>query len=114
MDAATYEQMPGELTVRELRLRVAQRGFRVRTLVLVTTLLDARLYSKQDLADAFRLRWHVELDLRAIKQIWVHLLAYNLVRTLMGEAAQRAGIEPREVSFAGAVQTLNAFAPVLQ
>lgn len=132
MDAAAYGRMPEELAVRELRLRVAQRGFRVRTLVLVTTLLDARLYSKQDLADAFRLRWHVELDLRAIKQtmnmsvlrcktpamvlkeIWVHLLAYNLVRTLMGEAAQRAGIEPREVSFAGAVQTLNAFAPVLQ
>ena len=132
MDQAAYEQMPEELTVREVRVRVCQRGFRVRALVLVTTLLDAQLYDKQELARAFRCRWHVELDLRAIKQtmkmsvlrcktpdmvrkeIWMHLLAYNLIRTLMARAAEQAGIEPREVSFAGTVQTLNAFAPVLE
>jgi hypothetical protein len=132
MDEAAYEQMPGELAVRELRLQVSQRGFRVRTLVLVTTLLDAQLYNQQELARAFRFRWHVELDLRAIKQtmkmnvlrcktpamvrkeIWMHLLAYNLIRTLMARAAEQAGIEPRQVSFAGAVQTVNAFAPVME
>jgi hypothetical protein len=132
MDEQTYEQMPAELTVREVRVRVCQRGFRVRTLVLVTTLLDAQLYNKQELARAFRLRWHVELDLRAIKQtmnmgvlrckspdmvrkeVWMHLLAYNLIRTLMAKAAEQEGIEPREVSFAGALQAVNAFAPVLQ
>jgi len=131
MDTPAFEQMPQTLTVREVRITVAQRGFRIRSLVLVTTLLDAQLYSKQELAEAFRCRWHVELDLRSIKQtmhmsvlrcktpamvrkeIWMHLLAYNLVRTLMAEAAERAGIEPREVSFAGAVQTLNALAPFL-
>jgi len=131
MDAPTFEQMPQTLTVREVRIVVAQRGFRVRTLVLVTTLLDATVYSKQELALAFRHRWNVELDLRSIKQtmnmsvlrcktpamvrkeIWMHLLAYNLVRTVMAEAAQRAGIEPREVSFAGAVQTINALGPFL-
>lgn len=132
MDEATYASMPEQLSVREVRVRVTQAGFRVRELVLVTTLLDAELYSKQEITEAFRLRWHVELDLRAIKQtmhmsvlrcktpemvrkeIWMHLLAYNLVRTVMAEAAAVEGIEPREVSFAGAVQTLNAFAPVLQ
>lgn len=131
MDRLTFEQIPQTLTVREARIAVAQRGFRVRTLVLVTTLLDAQLYNKQDLAEAFRCRWHVELDLRSIKQtmhmsvlrcktpamvrkeIWMHLLAYNLVRTLMAEAAERAGIEPREVSFTAALQTINALAPFL-
>ena len=100
--------------------------------MLVTTLLDEQLYGKQELARAFRFRWHVELDLRAIKQtikmsvlrcktpamvrkeIWMHVLAYNLIRTLMARAAEQAGIEPREVSFAGAIQTVNAFAPVLE
>jgi len=132
MSKAAYARMPEELTVREVRIQVVQRGFRVRTLVLVTTLLDAQLYNKQELARAFRFRWHVELDLRAIKQtmkmsvlrcktpamvrkeIWMHLLAYNLIRTLMAQAAELAGIEPREVSFAGAVQTVNAFAPMLE
>lgn len=132
MDEATFAQMPEQLTVREVRVRVTQAGFRVRQLVLVTTLLDAALYSKQEIAEAFRLRWHAELDLRAIKQtmhmsvlrcktpemvrkeIWMHLLAYNLIRAVMAQAAAAAGIEPRQVSFAGAVQTINAFAPVLQ
>jgi len=131
MDPSAFAEMPQTLTVREVRLRVCQRGFRVRTLVLVTTLIDAQLYSKQELAEAFRCRWYVELDLRSIKQtmnmsvlrcktpamvrkeIWMHLLAYNLVRTLMAQAAQQAGIQPRQVSFAGAVQTINAFGPVL-
>jgi hypothetical protein len=131
MDARTFDQMPETLTVREVRIVVAQRGFRVRSLVLVTTLLDAQVYSKQELALAFRHRWNVELDLRSIKQtmnmsvlrcktpamvrkeIWMHLLAYNLVRTVMAEAAERAEIDPREVSFAGAVQTINALGPIL-
>lgn len=132
MDQATYDQMPAELTAREVRLRVAAKGFRVKWLVLLTTLLDAQVYSKDQIAKAFGFRWHVELDLRAIKQtmgmsvlrcktpamvgkeIWMHLLAYNLIRGLMARAAEQAGIEPREVSFAGAVQTINAFAPALQ
>ena len=132
MDEADYEQLPGELTVREVRLHVAVRGFRVKWLVLVTTLLDAQVYGKDQIARAFGFRWHVELDLRAIKQtmgmsvlrcktpqmvrkeIWMHLLAYNLIRGLMARAAEQAGIEPREVSFAGAVQTVNAFVPMLE
>ena len=132
MAPALYRRLPEQMTVREVRVRVYQRGFRVKSLVLVTTLVDAQLYNKQEIAEAFRQRWHVELDLRAIKQtmgmsvlrcktpqmvkkeVWMHLLAYNLIRTVMARAAEEAGIEPREVSFAGAMQTINAFAPVLE
>jgi len=71
--------------------------------VAVTTLLDAQRYSKQDIADALRFRWHIELDLRSIKQTmgmtvlrcktpemvvkeaWMYMLAYNLIRTAMAE-----------------------------
>jgi hypothetical protein len=131
MDEATFRQLRDTLIVREVRVRVAQRGFRVRQLVLVTTLLDAELYSKEEIARAFRCRWHIELDLRSIKvtmrmgvlrcmtpamvrkEIWMHLLAYNLVRSVMAEAAAREGIDPREVSFAGALQTINAFRDVM-
>jgi hypothetical protein len=131
MDQATYDQLPEKLTVREVRVRVYQKGFRVKTLVLVTTLLDAKLYSREEIAETFRHRWHVELDLRSIKQtmnmsvlrckspdmvrkeIWMHLLAYNLIRTVMAQAAEQAGVQPREVSFAGAVQSINAFVPML-
>ena len=46
------------------------------------------------------------------KEIGMHLLAYNLIRTLLAEAAQTTGVPPRELSFKGALQTLNAFAAV--
>ena len=68
MDEAAYGQMPEEMDVREVRVRVCQRGFRVRTLVLVSTLVDAERYSREEIAEAFRFRWNVELDLRCIKQ----------------------------------------------
>ena len=132
MDEATYKQLPDELEVREVRVHVAIKGFRVKTLVAVTTLLDAQTYSKQEIGNALRCRWHIELDLRSIKQtmemttlrckspervvkeIWMYMLAYNLIRAAMAEAANLAGAEPREVSFAGALQTLVAFAPALR
>ena len=48
------------------------------------------------------------------KEIWAHLLAYNLLRTVMAVAAAEHGIEPREVSFKGAKQAVTAFAPKLE
>jgi hypothetical protein len=132
MDQATCDQLPEKLTVREVRVRVHRKGFRVKVLVLVTTLTDAQLYSQEEIARTFRHRWHVELDLRSIKQtmnmsvlrckspemvrkeIWMHLLAYNLVRTVMARAAEESKMQPREISFAGAVQSINAFVPVLE
>jgi hypothetical protein len=132
MNRQTYQSLPAELDLREVRVHVAQPGFRTESFVLVTTLLDAEEVSGLVLASVYRVRWHVELDLRSIKatmqmdvlrcktpamvrkEIWAHLLAYNFIRTLMAEAAAGLGIPPRELSFAGALQTFNAFRPMLQ
>jgi Transposase DDE domain len=131
IDRATYDALPASLTVRECRVRVGQPGFRTRVLVVATTLLDATAFTTDDLAQLYRARWHAELDLRSLKQvlqmdvlrcktpelvrkeIWTHILAYNLIRTVMAQAATRHGIEPRSISFKGAVQTLEAFQPVI-
>jgi hypothetical protein len=48
------------------------------------------------------------------KEIWAHLLAYNLLRTAMAVAAGENGIEPRQLSFKGAKQTVTAFAPKIE
>jgi len=132
MSRRMYRDLPESLPVRELRVAVDRRGFRTRRLCLVTTLLDASLYSAADLAAAYRARWNAELDLRSIKQVmrmdvlrcktpqmvrkelWMHLLAYNLVRKLMARSAAGAGIGPRDISFTGSLQTLAAFAAVWQ
>jgi hypothetical protein len=130
MDEATYAALPQTLAVREVRVRVPHPGFRTRVLVVVTTLLDPVATPRSDVAILYRLRWLAELDLRALKQtlqmdvlrgktpemvrkeVWAHLLAYNLVRKVMARAAQEAKLLPLQLSFKGAVQAVNAFAGV--
>jgi hypothetical protein len=132
MDKATYESLPGEMEVRVVRVHVAVRGFRTRVLDLVTTLLDADIYRKKDLADLYRRRWEAELHLRSIKvvlgldvlrckapemvrkELWMGLLGYNAIRASMAEAALAHGRAPRRVSFKGALQTVLAFAEALR
>jgi Transposase DDE domain len=132
MDEATYATLPETLEVREVRVQVGQRGFRTRVFVAVTTLLDGAAFPRADVAVLYRMRWLAELDLRALqealrmdvlrckspemvrKEVWAHLLAYNLVRGLMAQAAREAKVLPVQLSFTGAVQAVNAFAAVWQ
>jgi Transposase DDE domain len=131
IDRATYNALPEFLTVRECRIQVTQPGFRTELLLIATTLLEPSAFTKDDLATLYRARWHAELDLRSLKQtlqmdilrcktpelvrkeLWTHILAYNLIRTIVAQAATKHGIEPRSISFKGAVQTLEAFQPVI-
>jgi hypothetical protein len=131
LDRETYRLLPESITVREVRVRVVQPGFRTRSVVVVTTLLDPCQATKEDLAELYRARWHAELDLRSIKsamqmselrgktpemvrkEVWAHLLAYNLIRTVMAQAAATHDAVPRSISFTGAMQTLVAFQPLL-
>jgi hypothetical protein len=131
MDEATYQALPATLAVREVRVRVQHPGFRTQVLVVVTTLLDAEAFPREDIAILYRVRWYAELDLRSLKQalqmdvlrcqtpemvrkeVWAHLLGYNLLRGLMAQAAQAAGLLPVQLSFKGALQAVNAFAAAL-
>jgi len=131
LDRQAYRALPESITIREAKFRVTQAGFRTRAIVVVTTLLGPRQTTKEDLAALYRERWNNELDLRAIKstmqmadlrckapelarkEIWAHVLAYNLLRTVMAQAAATHDLEPRSISFKGAMQTLEAFQPLL-
>jgi hypothetical protein len=124
--------LPDTLTVRETEVEVRVPGFRVKHLTLVTTLVDGWRTSAEELARVYRDRWHAELDLRSIKvtmqmdvlrckspemvrkEIWMHLLAYNLIRTVMAEAALRHDLAPREISFTGTLQTLWAYRTLIE
>jgi hypothetical protein len=128
VDDATLAGMPRTLTIREVAVRVPRRGFRTRGFVVATTLVDAARYPAAAVADLYRARWHAELDLRSLKctlgvdvlrcrtpamvrkEFWMHVLAYNLIRGVAARAAHAAGAEPREVSFAGTLQAVRAFA----
>jgi Transposase DDE domain len=127
MSRAEYAAMPAELIVREFRVRVKDKTKRVRRLVVVTTLVDARAYPGPELGDLFRRRWEAELHLRSLKtvmememlrtkspemvrkEVAMHLLAYNLIRGLMSEAARVGEVPPIKLSFTGALHTTRAF-----
>ena len=61
--------MPNKMEIRELRFKVQRPGFRVKELVLVTTMLDAEESTKEELADLFLQRWNIELNLHSIKDV---------------------------------------------
>jgi hypothetical protein len=128
---AEWESLPKEMEMREVRVTVRRPGYRTRTVVVVTTLIDGETYSSEDITDLFAQRWHCELDLRSIKralgmhqlrcktpemvrkELWVHLLAYNLIRVRMAQAAAMSGLSPRTLSFTAAKILINNFAPHL-
>jgi len=126
MNQETYDRMPESLTLRQIEVNVTEPGFRVESLVIVTTLTDARKYSKDNIAELYHRRWLAELDIRAIKcnlgmdvlrcktpemvrkEIWTCLLAYNAIRKIMLQAAIKSDLSPRQLSFANAMQTMAA------
>jgi hypothetical protein len=44
------------------------------------------------------------------KELWMHLLAYNLIRVRMAQAADRHNVLPRELSFTAATNHIHNFA----
>lgn len=108
MGKTEYQAAPSSIRVRELR---------VGNKTLITTLCDPKCAHKNELKLLYKKRWSIELDLRDIKDtpgmgvlscktpemtvkaIWIYLLAHNLIRLMMTQAALLPGITPREISF---------------
>ena len=130
LDEASYRQIPEQLSLRLLRIRVPRsiKNVRSRQLDVVTTLVDDRAFAKDALADLYRHRWSAELDLRSLKgvlqmdvlrgktpamvhkELWAQFVAYNLIRKVIFQAAVTHQLAPRTLSFKATVQTLLAFA----
>lgn len=126
-----WMSLPDPLTVRVIRFSTGVPGFRSQTIPVATTLLNSVAYPLEEIAALYADRWIVELRLRDIqttlqmdvlrgqspdvvrKEILMHLLAYNLIRALMGQAAEKHGQPLHRLSFAGTVEHLNALAPYL-
>lgn len=127
LDPSTYQRLPDSISIRHVRYWVDQPGFRTRVITLATTLLDTERYTADELANLYRRRWQAELHLRSLKthmqmehlrckrpetvrkEFYTHLLAYNLIRGLMLEAALAADVSPHQLSFKGTMQSLNTF-----
>ncbi len=132
MSRGDYDALPACIEIREARLRVTISGFRGKTLVVATSLLDPDMHSRLELTGLYRQRWHAELNLKSLKvtlgmdvlrcetpemvrkELWANLLSYNLIRSVMAQAAMTHGRVPRTLSFAASLQLLRAFQPKLQ
>ncbi len=126
-----WAQLPGELSLRQIKVTVPCAGFRTQQFYIVTTLLDAEQYPAEELADLYFKRWDVELFFRDIKttmgmdilrcqspemirkEVLMYFIAYNCIRRLMYEAAEEADLNVRLVSFKGSLQALRNWEPHL-
>jgi hypothetical protein len=131
MTAEQHRAYPERLTMRRVHVDARDRDNRAERFDVITTILDAAITGEQ-IGDIYERRWCGEVDLRSIKstmqmrilrgktpamvekEIWAHLLAYNLLRTAMALAAREHDLDPRHVSFKGAKQVVTAFAPKLE
>ena len=123
MKQEDYECAPNSITLRELK---------VKGKIVITSLLCAKVFPKQELGALYKKRWHVEVDLRNIKttlgmetlscktpdmiekEMWVYFLAYNLIRLLMAQSALLENRLPRQLSFKHTVQLWLAWSQQTQ
>jgi hypothetical protein len=129
-DKALWNALPEAIRLREITFRVGVKGFRVRAITLVTTLLDPKAFPAEAFADLYRRRWQAELFLRDIKttlgmdilrckspamvhkELTMHRIAYNLVRLTMLEASSAHERPVERLSFKGTLATLRGWSPI--
>jgi hypothetical protein len=129
LTAEAFAALPASLLVRELRYRIARRGYRVKEITLVTTLIDAERYSAEALADLYLRRWNIETDFAHLKttlgmdvlkcksvanvqkEALMFVLVYNLVRMVIRAAARRQHVNVERISFIDAVRWILSATP---
>ncbi len=131
LDKEQWRALPDTLLVREITVTVEIPGFRSKTIIIATTLLDHKQFPTHAFAQLYRARWMAELFLRDIKtsmqmdvlrckrpamihkELWMFVIAYNLIRALMLQAAQKHGCSPFRISFKGTMATVRQWAPLM-
>lgn len=131
MTGEQYRRYPEAMLMRQVSVDARDKENRAEQFKVVTTILDASIGGGQ-IGDLYERRWEGEVDIRSVKsvmkmdvlrckspemvrkEIWAHLLAYNLLRTVMAVAAAQSEVEPRKISFKGTKQAVTAFAPKIE
>jgi hypothetical protein len=126
MSQAAYDLMPEFIEVRELRYRIVARGRRTRVVTIATTLLDSTVYSKQEIATLYGMRWKIETNFGylkttmnmdqlkcqtvdgVIRELMIFVLVYNLIRAAMVLAGERQGVDPDRISFIDTTRWLRS------
>ena len=131
MKLSQWNKVPLSLNLREIHLSLAMKGFRTKKIIVITTLLDHLAYPPAACTNLYRRRWLAELFLDDIKtsmgmdvlsckspamidrEIWFYAIAYNLIRSLMAQAASTRKIDPLRLSFSGAIATIRQWSTMV-
>lgn len=126
-----WAALPEQITVRIVRFTATIRGQRARRITLVTTLLEAKVYPAEQLAALYARRWRLELCFRDLKttlgmeqlsckspemvqkEALAFLIAHNLIRCVMAEAAARFEADLERISFKGSVDALRQYSEAI-
>ena len=126
-----WSLLPESIQVRILRFIVDVPGFRSHQITLVTTLLDPKLFPAHELAKAYARRWRLEMCLRDIKttlgmealrcqspamsrkEMFAFLIAHNLTRCVMAEAASFYDADLERISFKGTLDALRQYSAAI-
>jgi len=131
MEAAQWESLPGQMTLRAVKGCCHRKGFRVRRVTVITTLLDPERYPAQDILQAYLWRWRLEMTLddlkttlqmdtlrgrcpnMAQKELYARLIAHNFIRGLLVEAASSHQVPLERISFKGSLDALRHFSQAM-
>jgi hypothetical protein len=126
-----WNQLPNEMTVRYVKVSINIPGIRTKKFVVATTLLDPKKYPADAIAELYWRRWRCELFLKDIKttmrmkvlrsrtpkmihkEFTIFIIAYNLIRSLIWNAALDNGVDPNRISFKAAINVILQWAPIL-
>jgi len=130
MSLDEFNRLPERIAIREFQIVIDGRDGQPELVTIISTITDPTI-PQEEISGVYWTRWNCELDLRSIKQsmhmdilrckspemvlkeIYCHLLAWNLLRGVMTESAKKAGIKPRQVSFKGTMQAVESFTPAM-
>ena len=131
LSALQWAGLPSQMTVRALKGRCYQNGFRVRQVTVVTTLLDPKLYPAHEILQCYLRRWRLEMcldDLKTTlkmdmlrgrspamvqKELYARLIAHNLIRCLIAQAATEHGVALERISFKGSLDAVRQFSQAM-
>jgi hypothetical protein len=120
-----FSALPMEIQVRVITLICAPKGFRPNKKFILTTHLDSTVVTAEHISELYKRRWQVELNLRSIKitlgmdvlrgktpqmvlkEIWITMLTYNLIRLKMIEVGKHCKKIPNQISFRATQQVLE-------
>src|SRR4030042_4151890 len=131
LSLSNWLAMDDEFTVRQITFSVDIKGFRTEQITIVTTILDYKAFPKEFFVYLYRKRWHAELFLRdikitmgmdilkcktpamIIKELHMHIIAYNLIRCLMLQAAVNNNVSTLRISFKGTINAVRQWASLM-